>query len=92
MSVPQVAEILSSILGRTITHITLTEREYFDYCIASGEQREWAEYLTFWDLGIAAGSEERVFQRSDKVTGTIRLPDFLKANRECWMVSQGGKI
>ncbi|KAF8150624.1 hypothetical protein B0H34DRAFT_665422 [Crassisporium funariophilum] len=85
-SYDEIAELLSSILGRTITHTRLSETEVTNLCLSAGLQREWAEYLSSLDVGIAHGSEERVFSRPDKVTGKRRLPDFLKANRNCWIV------
>jgi ergot alkaloid biosynthesis protein len=60
LSYDQVAERISSAIGRTVTHVPLSFDELVARHMASGLIESHAQTLAFMDLAIATGAEDRV--------------------------------
>ncbi|KAI0436162.1 putative ergot alkaloid A [Xylaria telfairii] len=82
----QVAAILTSVLGRNITHIRLSEAELSRRLVALGMPAEDAEMLAGMDSMIKAGVEDRLNQVVEEITGTgpQSFYDFAVREKSNW--------
>ncbi|KAK2807527.1 hypothetical protein FQN50_005395 [Emmonsiellopsis sp. PD_5] len=70
LSYDQVAEILSSVLGRKISHGKLSGEEFGTFLTEkAGIERVYADMLAGMDVAISKGSEERMNDVVERVTG-----------------------
>ncbi|KAK2772969.1 hypothetical protein FQN52_004803 [Onygenales sp. PD_12] len=70
LSYDQVAEILSSVLGREISHEKLSGEEFGAFMTEkAGVTRDYADMLVGMDVAISKGSEERMNDVVERVTG-----------------------
>jgi len=85
LSYDQIAEQLSQVLGRKITHRSVSADERKKAYIQVGVTEQVAGMLAFVEANVvAAGSEERTYSISDKSIGKIRFVDFAEANKAVW--------
>ncbi|KAK0464463.1 uncharacterized protein EV420DRAFT_1618316 [Desarmillaria tabescens] len=82
LSYDDVAQILTDVLGRKITHTRISVREMKDRYIAFGLPEDFATLLASIDELNASGVEERIFGTPGKVTGKRTLRDFVEANKD----------
>ncbi|PBK97767.1 NAD(P)-binding protein [Armillaria gallica] len=82
LSYDDVAQILTDILGRKITHTRISVGELKDRYIAFGLPEDFATLLSSMDELNALGVEERIFGTPGKVTGKRTLRDFVETNRD----------
>ena len=82
----QIAEQLSQVLGRKITHRTVSVDERRSDLIKEGLPEQIASLLAVADANfIASGTEEKMCSGSlDKAVGKIRFFDFAQANKAVW--------
>ncbi|KAF7348539.1 NAD(P)-binding protein [Mycena venus] len=79
VSYDQIADMLTEILGRKITHTKLTEAEFKKVLIGRGMPEDYAQMMTILDsVHVARGGEEQLFRRAD-VVGKRTLRAFLEA-------------
>ncbi|PPQ79600.1 hypothetical protein CVT25_003480 [Psilocybe cyanescens] len=87
------AKILSSVLGRTITHKRYTVEELADFYIQIGAPPEYANILAEMNRKVEQGSEEAVFSDSTaaaegrKFVGKHTLLEFFQENKSVWAKS-----
>ncbi|PBK67028.1 hypothetical protein ARMSODRAFT_959703 [Armillaria solidipes] len=87
LSYDEVAEILTGILGRKITHVKLTQLEMANlFTEATGMPKEYADMLALMDVQIAKGVEETLDDVVFRITGRppIRLSTFVKSVKYVW--------
>ncbi|KAI1801858.1 putative ergot alkaloid A [Daldinia bambusicola] len=82
-----VAEILTSVLQRKITHMNLSEKELAKMLECTGMPAEDAKMLADMDGLIRNGAEDRLNDVVEEVTGTrpVSFIDFAIRNREAWI-------
>jgi festuclavine dehydrogenase len=79
--------MLSEVLGRTITHVKLSPEEFTSFLVSSSIPQYLAEYLSILDVGISEGSENRLNDAVEEVTGKPpgNFRDFAVENRQRWL-------
>ncbi len=82
LTIKQVAQILTDILGRKITHTRISVGELKDRYIAFGLPEDFATLLSSMDELNASGVEESIFGTPGKVTGKRTLRDFVETNKD----------
>ncbi|KAJ6496888.1 hypothetical protein DFH09DRAFT_1001993 [Mycena vulgaris] len=84
-SYAQIAQMLSEVLGRTITHKSLSAEDCTKVHVERGMPEMYAAFMSGKDVEISGRSEERVFQRADMV-GKRTLRNFIEAHKdgEAW--------
>lgn len=82
----QAASILSSVLGRTIKHVHITEEEFMRFWDDAG-LLELGRGLLEAELNTAKGSEEAIFKRSGlhAEVGKVTLKEYFEKNKDLWM-------
>jgi hypothetical protein len=82
-----VAELLSEILGRKITHRRLSVDEYKKIILGEGFEADYAEYLVNLESEAARGVEEKIFnvEEDKKFVGKHTLREYLESNRDIWV-------
>ncbi|KAK0447798.1 hypothetical protein EV421DRAFT_1706445 [Armillaria borealis] len=87
LSYDEVAEILTGILGRKITHVKLTQPEMAKlFTEATGMPKEYADMLALADVQIAKGVEETLDDTVLRITGRppIQFSTFAKSVKHVW--------
>ncbi|KAI2641174.1 putative ergot alkaloid A [Xylaria nigripes] len=86
LSYDEVAEILTSVLGRKITHVKISEADLAQRLVAYGMPAEDAELLASMDGLVRAGAEDRTNRVVEEVTGTAPLSfhDFAVREKGSW--------
>ena len=84
----QVASIFSNVLGRKIVHKSLTEAELTDHWTSFGMPLFLAKVLAELDTAVAHGSEDRLNDTIESVTGKppTTFEQFVRKNEnwELW--------
>lgn len=87
LSYDDIAEILTKVLNRKITHVKLSEPELAAAMHSNGIPEDYAEMLAALDTKLANGEEARLNEVVRKVTG--REPKvfstFAEENKSCWV-------
>ncbi|KAI8962580.1 NAD(P)-binding protein [Daldinia sp. FL1419] len=80
------AEIFSSVLGRKITHVDLTEAQLAERWVSVGLPVEYGSFLAAMDTAIRHNSEDRTSGDILKVTGREprKFRQFVEENKEAW--------
>jgi ergot alkaloid biosynthesis protein len=65
----EVAAILSQVTGKTVTHQNVSPAQLAERLASVGLPQDYAEFLAGLDKGIAQGSEDRVTDTVESVTG-----------------------
>ncbi|KAK6949016.1 hypothetical protein Daesc_009088 [Daldinia eschscholtzii] len=83
------AEIFTSVLGRKITHVDLTESELVDRWASVGLPPQYGAALAAMDTAVRHGSEERSSDAVLRTTGREprRFRDFVEENKATWAQS-----
>ncbi|RAL15197.1 festuclavine dehydrogenase easG [Aspergillus homomorphus CBS 101889] len=86
LSYEQVAGVLSSHLGRKITHTDLSEAEYAKRLEATGMPPDDATMLAGMETMIKEGAEERLNDVVQQVTGAgpMSFDQFVAREKDCW--------
>ncbi|PPR03653.1 hypothetical protein CVT24_007767 [Panaeolus cyanescens] len=86
LTTTEVAEIFSSVLGRTIVHKQVTAEERTNLFLSFGLPEADAKALVDAELGMAEGAEENVFNdpKEVKYVGKTTLREFVEANAALW--------
>ena len=81
------AELLSEILGRKITHRRISADEYKETFLEEGLEQEYAVYLVNIELEAARGVEEDVFKVDEdkKFIGKLTLRKYFEFNKDLWV-------
>ncbi len=89
LSYDDVANTLSDILGKPVTHHHLSEADLAARHMAAGLPGAYATTLAAMDRKIAAGSEDRVTDAVLRIAGRPgrALSDFVTDNRPVWRAS-----
>ncbi|KAF7340581.1 hypothetical protein MSAN_02129600 [Mycena sanguinolenta] len=77
----QIAEIMSDVLGRKITHKNVSADEFKAVMVERGMPEDYAAVMSFMDVSIAQGAEEQAFRKADFV-GSRSLRDFIKTHKD----------
>ncbi|OAS99920.1 ergot alkaloid biosynthetic protein A, variant [Blastomyces dermatitidis ER-3] len=88
LSYDDLADILSSVLGRTIAHVKLSEAELAARMESTlGIPQDYAQMLAVLETNIKNGEEDRMNDDVEKVTGKgpRRFRDFSEASSGCWV-------
>lgn len=88
MRLYQIAELLTEVLGRKITHRKLTVPDFEETYVTFGVSREHAKLLASTDGAVAKGFEESLFKNTPaerKYIGKQTLPDYIRNNRDLWL-------
>lgn len=83
----EVAKIISSVVGRKIRHVTLTEAELAERFEKVVEMpQDYAQFLAGLDAFLAGGSEDRVTDVVDEMTGhsAKSFKEFANENQNVW--------
>lgn len=90
LSYDEVAEILSDVLGITITHHHLSEQELTERIQSGGLNKSYAKLLAAMDTAIAAGGEDRLTDAVVELTGKPPhdFTSFVTDNIEVWKSSE----
>lgn len=77
------ANIVSSIIGREITHKRYTGDELVNFFSSFGVDPAYAKFLTSMEGRVAKGDEEAIFNSPDitKFIGNHTLAEFIQANK-----------
>ncbi|KAF8970131.1 hypothetical protein BDZ97DRAFT_127007 [Flammula alnicola] len=83
----EAAKLLSSILGREITHKRLSIEELGKLYTGYGMSAEYASLLSAMEGNVGKSKEEELFNTSDdkKFIGKHTLLEYFQANRELWI-------
>jgi festuclavine dehydrogenase len=86
LSYDEVAQRISAVIGETITHYSLTFDELVARHIANGLSEPYAQTLSFMDLIIADGAEDRI---TDGLAQLVDEPpvtflQFVSHNASVW--------
>lgn len=86
MSYTDVAAILSNKLGRNINHINLPVTQLTDRFQENGMDENYAQILASLDEAVAGGSEDRVTENVETLTGCkpLHFADFVQRELVCW--------
>ncbi|MEM8682278.1 MAG: ergot alkaloid biosynthesis protein [Pseudomonadota bacterium] len=86
LSYDDVAHELTTALGRRVQHCRLSETELASRHMSSGLPRDYAETLSAMDTSIAAGSENRITDSVESITGrpARTLAAFIVENVAAW--------
>ncbi|KAF9456843.1 hypothetical protein BDZ94DRAFT_1326684 [Collybia nuda] len=76
-----VAEKLTKVLGRKITHVKVTTAEFTELLLKQGIPEAYAPLLAGVDAMKAAGSDEKLFYSPGKVVGRVFIEEFLGENK-----------
>lgn len=83
----KLADILSDVLGRKITHVKLTEKELAERHMSFGLEKTYAEMLAGLDTMVRDGQQEIQNDAVETVTGrppkTFRA--FVEQNQSVWL-------
>ena len=83
----KVADLLSEVLGRKITHRRLSEDEsLFIWTSVAKLSVGLAKALIKMEAEIANGAEVAVFENDNKIVGKTLLREFFETNRELWAI------
>ncbi|PGG98245.1 hypothetical protein GX51_06893 [Blastomyces parvus] len=88
LSYDELAEILSSVLDRKITHVKLSEAEFAARMESTlGIPQDYAQMLAVLETNVKNGAEDRMNDDVERVTGKSprRFRDFAEASSECWV-------
>ncbi|KAI4244465.1 MAG: hypothetical protein L6R40_002932 [Gallowayella cf. fulva] len=87
LSYDQVAETLSSVLGRKITHVKWTEEQICKRLVDMGLPESYAKMLSAMDTRIAKGEEQIQNHEVETVTGRqpLRFKLFAEKNKDVWI-------
>ncbi|OJD26759.1 hypothetical protein ACJ73_01848 [Blastomyces percursus] len=78
-------DILSSVLGRTITHVNLSEAGFSARMESTlGIPQEYAQMLAVLETNAKNGAEDRMNNDAEKMTGK-GFRDFAEASSGCWV-------
>ena len=82
----KIADALTSVLGRKITHVSLSEPDFVDMMESAGMPRNYSEMMGKLDTDIKNGSEERLSDDVGSVTGKPprTFVDFAAQMKSCW--------
>ena len=83
----QVANVLSEVLGRKITHTNVSQQELADWLTSRGVPDHTAGMLAELDIGIKNGMENRLNDTVLKVTGRppMTYREFAEKNKDAWV-------
>ncbi len=86
LSYDDVARALTAILDRTIQHCRLTVSALAAWHVSHGLPQDYAETLSAMDASIAAGSEDRIKDTVERITGrpARTLAEFIADNVAAW--------
>lgn len=86
LSYDEVAEQLSQVLGRKITHRSVSVEERNAFLVEHGAPEEIAKILSVIEANVVAkGVEEKLYNGTpDKAVGKISFRDFAEANKAEW--------
>ena len=79
--------ILTSVLGREITHVKLSEPDFVGMLESTGMPKNYAEMMGKLDTAIENGAEERLSDDVERATGKLprRFEDFATQMKDCWV-------
>lgn len=79
--------MLSSVLGREITHKKLTPEQVKSIFTRVGLPEDFASFLVSLQQVTAGGKDKELFENDDpkKVIGKHSLLEYFKENRELWV-------
>ncbi|CAA7268478.1 unnamed protein product [Cyclocybe aegerita] len=80
----EVAAALTEILGRKITHRSLTDEEQIAFYQSIGLPKEYAVLLNASEARVAEGVEEAIVGNPKAIVGKVKLRDYLEANKDLW--------
>ncbi|KAB8073419.1 agroclavine dehydrogenase [Aspergillus leporis] len=82
----EVASILTTVLGRQITHVNLSESELARYLETTGMPAEDSSMMAGMDSIIKNGAEQRLNHVVEEVTGfpPRSFHDFAVREKQCW--------
>ncbi|KAJ7484087.1 hypothetical protein B0H11DRAFT_1197233 [Mycena galericulata] len=81
LSYAEVAQILSDVLGRKITHRSVSADEFTDIMVHRRMPANYAAFMAAADVRIAEGAEEEAFNNAD-FKGTRTLRAFLEKHKD----------
>jgi len=87
LSYAEVAEIISAVAGRTITHVNISTEELAASYIRFGLGEDYSRFLAGLEEAISLrGTEDLVTETVERVTGrpARSLRDFAVAHASCW--------
>ena len=86
LSYDDVASSLTTALGRPVQHRRLRETDLAARHMSSGLPKDYAETLAAMDTSIAAGSEDRITENVEQITGrpARSLAKFISENVAAW--------
>ena len=85
LSYDEVATVLSRVIGKSIVHVKLEERELTEKLQSSGIPLEDASMLASMDTMIKSGAEEKMYQAGENLTvASITFKDFATQARIIW--------
>lgn len=89
LSYGQAATIISNVILRPVEHIRLSEAELIAHYTSLGMEQHYAEILSAMDIEIAGGSENRLSDEVNSITGKppMSLSGFSARCREAWVTS-----
>ncbi|KAJ5836789.1 NAD(P)-binding protein [Penicillium robsamsonii] len=82
-----VAQILSTLLGKTIVHEKLSESDLTNRFVIQGTPLGYAKMLSAHDTAISQGAEDRLNTVIADITGREpkRFVDFARENKSAWL-------
>jgi len=81
------AELLTELLSRKITHRRISHEESHMFWEKLGLNSDYAAMLTAMEAKIADGYEESIAKSSSVIVGKTQLKDYLTANKGLWVRS-----
>ncbi|KAJ5683102.1 ergot alkaloid A [Penicillium macrosclerotiorum] len=84
----ELASLMTSVVGRQIKFVSLNEAELANHLVeGQGVPLEFAQMIAALDHEAANGTEERLGDEVEKLTGVApkSFADFCKENKECWI-------
>lgn len=91
ISYDDVAAKLSDVSGRKIVHKALSVEALTERFVGYGIPEDFATGLAYMDEAIAQGTEDRITDSVERITGCrpASFGDFADANQMVWQINQG---
>ncbi|KAJ7866697.1 hypothetical protein B0H13DRAFT_1897967 [Mycena leptocephala] len=81
LSYSQIAQTMTEVLGRKITHKNVSEEENTRVMLARGMPADYAALMSVADVGISQGGHERLYEKADFI-GKRTLREFVEEHRD----------
>ncbi|MGI0119951.1 ergot alkaloid biosynthesis protein [Zooshikella sp. RANM57] len=86
ISYDEVAQTISSVIGKAVEHVKITEQQLAERFVQSGMEPHYAQILAAMDTAVAEGVENRISLEVQELTNSepVNFRYFAEKNRRTW--------